>query len=609
MASLWLLRRAHRLRLDTRLYVEWTVLTLGLCLLAAALTIRGEPLGAQRANQALYDISMQVFGGMPANPDIVIIAIDDNSLEALSYWPWKRSVHADLLSHLKLARAVGMDILFSDAYRHNDADDAASARAIVANGKVVLAEALSPDGQYLLEPLPHIGLQLLHVADGTQLQQRPPAKAQRALAINFTGPPLHYTTYSYSAVPQGKVPDSAFQDRIVLVGAWATGLGDQHPTAMGNGPMAGVEVLANILQNLQSGLWIQRAPALPATLITLIPILLICLILRRTSARTCTISILIAFPVLLALDALALHWLHYWVAPAGALVAIALAYPLWAWRNQEASLQYLDAELERLHIPATATTLPGRTPTRANTLSARAARLHQAVSYLEQSKQRREETLSFISHDMRAPQSTILAAIELRRQMPEQWPEATVLKDIAFQAHATLDLATQFLQLAQAESANLDRQECALGQLLAEACSQIDPLANQHGIQLSCAVAEGDDIVTVDRALLGRAVSNLLHNAITCCPAGSTVLCSLESTGSGWEITVCDNGPGIAAEKVPSLFTPYWRGASGTASGRQGNGLGLAFVATVAQRHGGDVRCESTPGAGRRFIIRLPRKS
>ncbi|CAM5209350.1 Adaptive-response sensory-kinase SasA [Castellaniella defragrans] len=639
---------AQRLRLSTRLRIEWSILTLALSLLAGILTIGSGPLGIQSINRIAYDFSMQVSGGTRADPDIVIIAIDDSSLQSLGYWPWKRSVHAELLKHLGQARAVGMDILFSDAHHGDFADDVTLARAIAANGRVVLPEALSQDGKHLLRtlppfaqaaaaigridaepdpdgilrrvelwrtpkggtPLPHMSLQLAHMASGTPLKPGVPVEADVPTLINFTGPPRHYTIYPYSAVLRGEIPDSAFKNRIVLIGAWATGLGDQLPTAMGAGSMMGVEVLANTLQNIQSNLWIHQATWIPATLLNLLPLWVICAILRKASARTSTISVLIAIPVCFILDALSMHWLHYWVPPSGAWLAIVLSYPLWSWRNLEASLQYLDAELERLHIPAKAASPMAASTPWANTLPARATRLHQAVSYIQESARRREETLSFISHDMRAPQSTILAAIELRKQAPDQWPEADTLRDIAQQANATLDLASRFLQLARAESAVLIRKDCSLSQLCAEACSQIEPLADQHGVRLSCNAPDEAGIARVDRSLLSRALNNLLYNAVLYSPRGSTVECELRALdGGGWDIRVRDNGPGITPEQMPHLFTRYWRGRSDSADMPQGSGLGLAFVATVVRRHGGEIHCESTPGVGTQFTLHLPRTS
>jgi len=637
--------RTQRLRLSTRLRIEWSILTLMLSLLAIVLTVGGGALGTQGINRLAYDFSMWAFDGTPADPDIVIIAIDDGSLQSLGYWPWKRSVHAELLKHLGEARAVGMDILFSDPHHPDLSDDAAFAKAITANGRVVLPEALSQDGKHLLTilpvfahaaaavgridaipdsdgilrrvelwrtpegraPLPHMSLQLAHVADGIPLKPNDPEETDEPSLINFTGPPHHYTTYPYQAVLRGAIPDSAFKNRIVLVGAWATGLGDQLPTPMGAGPMMGVEVLANTLQNVRANLWIHRAPWLPATLLNLIPLWLICAILRRASARTNMISILVAIPTCFLLDAMAMRWLHYWVPPSGAWIAILLSYPLWSWRNLEASLQYVDAELARLRIPAKLESPPADGPPGADTLSARATRLHQAVSYIQESTRRREETLSFISHDMRAPQSTILAAIELRKQAPDQWPEEDTLRDIAHQARATLDLASRFLQLARAESAVLDRKDCSLGQICSEACSQIEPLASQRGIQIFCRTSEQEGIAHVDQSLLSRALTNLLYNAVLYSPRGSIVECDQSAVNGVWEIRVRDNGPGIPPEQLPNLFTRYWRGRSESGGATQGSGLGLAFVATVVRRHGGEIRCESTPGAGTQFIIQLPR--
>src|SRR5690606_22303780 len=116
---------------------------------------------------------------------------------------------------------------------------------------------------------------------------------------------------------RGQVPEDAFRDRIVLVGSWASGLGDRLPTAMGGGLMAGVEILANTLQNLQTSSWIRLPAPLILALVSLIPVLPVCLGLRFLSPRWGLASALAALAAFLAVDALLMQWSGYWLPPAG----------------------------------------------------------------------------------------------------------------------------------------------------------------------------------------------------------------------------------------------------------------------------------------------------
>ncbi|AHV93067.1 CHASE2 domain-containing protein [Bordetella holmesii] len=110
------------------------ILTALLTLLAALL---GSFTGLGRTDQMLYDRAQSLIG-QPAQDDIVLVAIDDDSIATLGRWPWKRDVHAALLDKLRDARAVGLDLIFSEPDRDNPAADLALAQAIRAHGKVVL---------------------------------------------------------------------------------------------------------------------------------------------------------------------------------------------------------------------------------------------------------------------------------------------------------------------------------------------------------------------------------------------------------------------------------------------------------------------------------------
>jgi len=629
--------------LHRRLRAEWLGLTLALALLAAGLSIWRDVPGIRDINRLGYDLGMQATAHPAASGDVAIIAIDDASIEALGYWPWRRSIHAALLERLGQARAVGLDLILPDPHPTRPEDDAVLARAIARHGRVVLPEVLDPSGDHRITPLPglaeaaaaigridaqpdpdgtlrwielrrspsqgaplpHFALALARVAgDGDALQSAEAIPPDTASYIQFTDPGRRYALYPYAAVLDGRVPPETFRDRIVLIGAWASGLGDRLPTAMGGGLMAGVEILANIFQSLRDSSWIRMPPPLVLALAALLPVLPVCLGLRFLSPRWGLAGALAALAAFLAIDALLMQWARYWLPPAGPLIALLLAYPLWSWRCQEASLRHIDAELERLRIPPRGEPQAGGHSRGPDTLPQRAVRLHHAISRLEQAAKAQEETLGFISHDMRSPQSTILAAIELRRRTPQQWSEADTLAHIERQANATLGLVDQFVQLARAKSAALNLRPCDLRDLLRDCCDRRCAQAMRRAIELRCEEGDEEAVVPVDSDLMARAIGNLLDNAILYSAEGGTVDCALEREAGTWRIHIRDTGPGIDPEQIGHLFTPFWR-APATA-GRPGSGLGLAFVQTVAVRHGGHAACESRPGEGSRFTISLP---
>lgn len=110
-----------------------------------------------------------------------------------------------------------------------------------------------------------------------------------------------------------------------------------------------------------------------------------------------------------------------------------------------------------------------------------------------------------------------------------------------------------------------------------------------------------------DATRLQQIIWNLLSNAIKFTPSNGSIDVAILDTGSQLEITVTDNGSGIAPDLLPYIFDRFRQGdATGTRTG--GLGLGLSIVKSLVELHGGRVRAESAGlGKGARFIVELPR--
>jgi signal transduction histidine kinase len=115
----------------------------------------------------------------------------------------------------------------------------------------------------------------------------------------------------------------------------------------------------------------------------------------------------------------------------------------------------------------------------------------------------------------------------------------------------------------------------------------------------------GDLRVQADDKLLRFILGNLLSNALKYSPDGGEVRLALHATAQALALSVADPGIGIPPEDLPRLFEPFHRGRNvGTLPG---TGLGLAIVRKAVDLHGGHIEVDSTPGAGTRFVVTLPR--
>jgi two-component system, OmpR family, heavy metal sensor histidine kinase CusS len=131
-----------------------------------------------------------------------------------------------------------------------------------------------------------------------------------------------------------------------------------------------------------------------------------------------------------------------------------------------------------------------------------------------------------------------------------------------------------------------------------------EALASEQEVTVTC---EGQARLTGDPMLFRRAVSNLLGNALRHTGAGGAVHMSVRSAGEEWvEVSVQDNGRGIAPEHLSKIFDRFYSAGDTRSSVPGGIGLGLAIVQAIMRLHGGTARVESDPGKGARFRLAFP---
>ena len=245
------------------------VLTLFLC----SLLFLGH--GFSTLSNTVLDSLFLLRGSNETSQAIVIIGIDEQSLEALGAWPFPRKLHGTLLKQLSQAKAIGFDFLFSEP----TGDDESFNTAIELAPPVVFTAArdyshntrIPAPTLYNYYGFGHIDSILGNngLIRKTRLQQRSGLKAfslillQAAKSpvqvvnpstpklINFYGPEFTFLFLSYVDVLRGNLPSEFFKDRLVLIGTQALGIGDVHVTPFtSDHPMPGVEIQATILNNL-----------------------------------------------------------------------------------------------------------------------------------------------------------------------------------------------------------------------------------------------------------------------------------------------------------------------------------------------------------------------
>ncbi|BEL10122.1 HAMP domain-containing sensor histidine kinase [Actinoplanes sichuanensis] len=210
------------------------------------------------------------------------------------------------------------------------------------------------------------------------------------------------------------------------------------------------------------------------------------------------------------------------------------------------------------------------------------------------------------SHELRTPLAAIRGYAELSRRSRQVVPDeiSHVLNRVESEAKRMTALVEDLLLLARLDAGRpLAQDPVDLTMLAVDATSDAHAAGPSHYWQLDLP----DEPVTVigDGARLHQVVANLLANARTHTPEGSTVTVKVGAVPNAAVIQVIDNGPGIQADVVPRIFERFARGDSSRSRAAGSTGLGLSIVHAVVTSHRGKVGVQSRPGQTV-FTVMLP---
>lgn len=227
---------------------------------------------------------------------------------------------------------------------------------------------------------------------------------------------------------------------------------------------------------------------------------------------------------------------------------------------------------------------------------------------LESAANAHAKYLSFMSHDVRGGLNAILLSTDVlyqeladQPQFREALSDVETIKRNILETVATMD---RFLRAEQLRSGKVtpNLAPTDLKEVVAEMAARFRHQAAAKGLHL--AVETPDHcVVTTDRELLVTILQNLVGNAIKYTVRGDVRLTLTAVPGDGCTISVSDAGPGISAERMEQLFTPFVRGET---HGQTGVGLGLYIARQAAEILGATLRAESKIGQGSTFALHLP---
>jgi signal transduction histidine kinase len=209
---------------------------------------------------------------------------------------------------------------------------------------------------------------------------------------------------------------------------------------------------------------------------------------------------------------------------------------------------------------------------------------------------------AMVAHEVRNPLGTLRGQVELASEKldPAAPPrERERFTEMIGEIDRINRLTEEFLGLAR--DLPLDLSPVELGALTSSIAQELNASVRGGDARIEAIAPAAPVSAPADANKLRQAIHNLVLNAVQVGGAGTRVQLEVGADGGRARITVADDGPGVPVELATTLFEPFVTARPG------GSGLGLAVARRVAERHGGALVLESTPGErGARFSIYLP---
>ncbi|WP_024795006.1 sensor histidine kinase [Tomitella biformata] len=236
------------------------------------------------------------------------------------------------------------------------------------------------------------------------------------------------------------------------------------------------------------------------------------------------------------------------------------------------------------------------------------AAFNELAHRLEETEGTRRQMLSDLAHEMRTPLATLDSYFEALEDGVREL-DAGTMEILRLSTHRLGRLARDITAVSHAEEGRerIAAVSIPTAELIDTAIRSVQERYDDKAVTLG-GQARGATTVTADPDRMGQVLGNLLDNALRHTPTGGTVTVTSRPHGQGWvEITISDNGEGIAPEHLEHLFDRFYR--ADTARDRQhgGSGIGLTITRALVEAHGGTIHVRSDgQGHGARFTVQLP---
>lgn len=244
----------------------------------------------------------------------------------------------------------------------------------------------------------------------------------------------------------------------------------------------------------------------------------------------------------------------------------------------------------------------------------RAEQVAEHVARLESLDRQKDDFVATVSHELRTPLTSISGYLEMLEDgdfgelSPAQRKALGVIDRNTVRLRGLIE---DVLVLNRIESRELDPsfRPVHLGELVRNVVQDLAPQAATNQVRVRVHDLPEQAVVDGDAVQLGRALTNVLGNAVKFTPAGGTVTVSVTIEATRVRLTCRDTGIGIPAADLDQLFTRFFRAGNATARTIPGTGLGLAIVKAIVEAHRGTLEVHSVEDEGTTVVLELPRSA
>jgi len=246
----------------------------------------------------------------------------------------------------------------------------------------------------------------------------------------------------------------------------------------------------------------------------------------------------------------------------------------------------------------------------ATSFNAMASQLQRADEERHELENLRRDLIAWTSHDLRTPLTSMRVMAEALYDgvVDDEETRRRYYRTILAEVVSLKELIDDLFELAQIDAGGIKLEMAAvsLSDLISDTIEGFRPLCEQKDVQLNGQVGPGLESVVMDASRIGRALLNLVNNALQYTPAGGHIKVEARRTSGEVSVIVRDSGSGFNPADLPRVFERFYRGEQARSRATGGAGLGLAIASGIVQAHGGRIWAENSPGGGAEVGFAIP---